>query len=86
MRGSARLANDLHDADDDATSAPPFSETMSQLVHVERYPALARLIASGAIDSPSDTDPARFEFGLARVLDGIEDLTPSSTRSVQRRG
>jgi AcrR family transcriptional regulator len=80
VRGSARLANDLHDADDDATSAPPFSETMSQLVHEERYPALARLIASGTIDSRADADPARFEFGLARVLDGIEALTPLGQR------
>jgi AcrR family transcriptional regulator len=85
VRGSARLANDLHDAGGDATSAPPFSETMSQLVHEERYPALARLIASGAIDSPSDADPARFEFGLARVLDGIEDLTPMGQRGSDAR-
>lgn len=75
VRGSARLANDLHDADDNA--APTFSEAMSQVVQEERYPALARLIASGAIDSRADTDPARFEFGLARVLDGIEKLTPT---------
>jgi AcrR family transcriptional regulator len=84
VRSSARLANDLQDAGGERGPAPPFSETMSQLVHEERYPALSRLIASRAIDSSSETDPAGFEFGLARVLDGIEDITPSATRTVQR--
>ena len=82
VRSSARLANDLEDAGGDAPPAPPFSETMSQLVDEELYPALSRLIASGA---GSDTDPAGFEFGLARVLDGIEDLTPRGQRGSDAR-
>ena len=37
------------------------------------FPALHRAIASGALDDDDDID-AEFDFGLERVLDGVEVL------------
>jgi AcrR family transcriptional regulator len=39
--------------------------------HAKRYPALTKAVADGAFD-PGGTDP--LEFGLARILDGVEAL------------
>ncbi|MGW2651118.1 TetR/AcrR family transcriptional regulator C-terminal domain-containing protein [Streptomyces sp. NPDC001393] len=39
--------------------------------HADRYPALTRAVAEGAFD-PDGTDP--LEFGLARILDGVDAL------------
>ncbi|MER6568902.1 TetR/AcrR family transcriptional regulator C-terminal domain-containing protein [Streptomyces sp. NPDC001093] len=39
--------------------------------HADRYPALTKAVAEGAFD-PDGTDP--LEFGLARILDGVEAL------------
>jgi hypothetical protein len=75
VRSSARLAEDLRASRGGGLSAPSFSEAMRELLPEERYPALARLVATGAIHGRPDTDPAAFEFGLARVLDGIELLS-----------
>ena len=37
------------------------------------FPSLHRAIASGALDDEDDLD-VEFEFGLARILDGIDAL------------
>ncbi|WP_030569061.1 TetR/AcrR family transcriptional regulator C-terminal domain-containing protein [Streptomyces aureocirculatus] len=42
----------------------------------DRYPALRRLLASGALGEPDDSPDAEFEFGLRCVLDGVEALLP----------
>lgn len=41
--------------------------------HLDRYPTLSRLYRDGAYDVPVDP----FEFGLARVLDGVAALLPA---------
>ncbi|MFD5797356.1 TetR/AcrR family transcriptional regulator [Streptomyces diastatochromogenes] len=40
--------------------------------HADRFPALTRAVAEGAFD-PAGTDP--LDFGLDRILDGVEALT-----------
>jgi AcrR family transcriptional regulator len=53
-----------------------YGRTLAQLIDPGRLPALAEAIASGVFDpSRGDTGAsAHFEFGLARVLDGIAAL------------
>jgi hypothetical protein len=50
-----------------------YGATLARLIDPETFPALARAIASGALD---DDDPpeAEFEFGLQRILDGVAAL------------
>lgn len=53
-----------------------YGRTLAKLVDAERFPALAELIAAGTFDSSGKDvkGSADFDFGLARVLDGIEML------------
>jgi hypothetical protein len=55
-----------------------YGRTLAKLVDEERFPALAELSAAGAFDPDPDPGPdgagtmPLFEFGLARILDGVE--------------
>jgi tetracycline repressor-like protein len=81
VRGEAQLAAGR------ARGAPPdrtsdrevlerYGRTMAQLIDPERLPALGEAIAAGVFDPSRDDTGAsdHFEFGLARVLDGIAAL------------
>ncbi|RCV50921.1 TetR/AcrR family transcriptional regulator [Marinitenerispora sediminis] len=48
----------------------------SLFAHLDRYPTLSRLYREGAYDTPPDP----FEFGLQRVLDGVEALVRYESR------
>ncbi|MEU4543987.1 TetR/AcrR family transcriptional regulator [Nonomuraea dietziae] len=48
--------------------------------HMDRYPTLSRIYEEGGYDAPLDP----FEFGLQRVLDGIEALIRDETRDESR--
>jgi AcrR family transcriptional regulator len=50
-----------------------YARILETVVTDERYPTLARAIAAGTF-MPSDPPHDEFEFGLERVLDGIEAL------------
>ncbi|MFW5418618.1 TetR/AcrR family transcriptional regulator C-terminal domain-containing protein [Nocardiopsis sp. CNT-189] len=52
----------------------------SLFAHMDRYPVLTRLYRNGAYDAPPDP----FEFGLQRVLDGVEMLVRSEGRDQTR--
>jgi AcrR family transcriptional regulator len=61
-------------------AAPPDPEMMgaygrllAKLTDPERFPALHAVIAAGVFDEPDEAD-YDFNFGLERVLDGIETL------------
>ena len=41
----------------------------------ERWPAVRRAVEAGIFDDAEDTRDADFQFGLERILDGIEALT-----------
>jgi AcrR family transcriptional regulator len=68
----ARLETELAPGvDDDALVA--YVTIMRTLVD-DRWPAVKRMVESGAFEDEEDTRDADFAFGLARVLDGIERL------------
>ncbi len=90
VRGSARAAVEarrvarasaLRDADWWATAWAAFADVAGDLA--QRYPALARVKAAGGFDGDDPDDAGylevearrTFEFGLQRILDGVEALT-----------
>lgn len=52
----------------------------SLFAHLDRYPTLSRLYREGAYDAPLDP----FEFGLQRVLNGVEALVAGEMRDENR--
>jgi AcrR family transcriptional regulator len=61
-----------------------YGRMLARLVDVERFPALGELIAAGVFDpgpigGNAGADPS-FEFGLARILDGVEPLVRRPAR------
>jgi AcrR family transcriptional regulator len=77
VRSEALLSADISAAQaSDATVQElraSYGRLLAKLTDAERFPALHRVIASGALEEPDDFD-AGFRFGLERVLDGIETL------------
>lgn len=51
-----------------------YARMMQRVLDDQRYPALARLAATGVFDEADDDPDADFEFGLQRILDGVEAL------------
>jgi hypothetical protein len=63
-----------------------YAGILEQVVTAERYPALAAVAAAGALGR-SDAAAEHFEYGLVRVLDGIEARAPAGrTRARGPRG
>ncbi|MEV4135395.1 TetR/AcrR family transcriptional regulator C-terminal domain-containing protein [Dactylosporangium sp. NPDC049742] len=51
-----------------------YGQLLGKLADPQRFPAIGRLLATGILDVPDETPDTDFEFGLARVLDGIQTL------------
>jgi AcrR family transcriptional regulator len=72
VRNAALLAEDIASAG--ATDVMPrYALLLARLTDAERFPALHRAIAGGGFDDEDDID-AEFDFGLERLLDGVEAL------------
>jgi AcrR family transcriptional regulator len=88
VRGEAQLTSaravvgQRKSAADDLEVMARYGRTLARLVDAERFPALAEVVAAGVFDpSAADAGPGPdFEFGLARVLDGIEALSAKRRR------
>ena len=48
-----------------------YAAALLRLIDAERFPALHALVTGGVFDGPETTD-ADFDFGLQRILDGVE--------------
>lgn len=68
----AAAAGGVAGATDDS-ARPRYGTVLSHLINPVDFPALHRAIASGALDDDDDID-AEFNFGLGRILDGIDAL------------
>ena len=54
--------------------ADNFGRVLETVTGDERYPALSALVAAGGFDARADDSQDTFEFGLERLLDGVEAL------------
>jgi hypothetical protein len=70
--------------------ADNFGRVLETVTGDERYPSLTALVAAGGFDARADGAEDTFEFGLERLLDGVEALVrarapaPRPSRSVRR--
>ncbi|APU15605.1 MULTISPECIES: TetR/AcrR family transcriptional regulator [Actinoalloteichus] len=76
VRGAAQVAADMRlGTPDEEVSDSPVSGPMLRLISSERFPTLSSVVASGTFEQPTDV----VEFGLNRVLDGIEAFIQTKT-------
>jgi AcrR family transcriptional regulator len=73
VRNEATLTADFAAAAGGQQVMPGYGRLLAHLTDEADFPALHRAIASGALDDADDIDH-EFDFGLERVLDGIEVL------------
>ena len=73
VRNDATLTADFAAASGGQQVMPGYGTLLAQLTDEADFPALHRAIASGALDDEDNIDH-EFDFGLERVLDGIEVL------------
>jgi AcrR family transcriptional regulator len=87
---SRGLLQSIADGNDAANTGGSFAEGMRMLVDPVRYPALAPMIAAGEFDPTPGVDPVDdleeiFDFGLARILDGLEVLIDLRAKPSRRK-
>jgi hypothetical protein len=51
-----------------------YGRMLARLIDGERFPALAEVSAAGVFGAGGGEPGADFDFGLARILDGVEAL------------
>jgi AcrR family transcriptional regulator len=77
VRNEALLRSDLENAAGAgstwAEGMASYGSVLARLVDAERFPALSAVIAAGVFERDDEPD-ADFDFGLERVLDGVEVL------------
>jgi AcrR family transcriptional regulator len=81
VRNQATLEADLASVDPDTPTMQGmagYGQVLSELIDVERLPAIAALVAEATLGRGGASHDD-FEFGLERILDGIEAL-------IERRG
>lgn len=89
VRGAAQVSVGLSQAER-RTGMPPdqwgpvYARLLERVVADGRFPRLADVVASGAFNEPDGELDGDFEFGLRRVLDGVEAFVEG--RSVQAHG
>ncbi|HEY6522814.1 MAG TPA: TetR/AcrR family transcriptional regulator, partial [Solirubrobacteraceae bacterium] len=79
VRNEATLTADFAAAAAGELVMPGYGQMLRRLIDPEQLPALYRAIESGSLDDADDPD-AEFEFGLARILDGVDVLIAAPRR------
>jgi AcrR family transcriptional regulator len=74
VRNEATLTADIAAGLNAATPSHSYGEILSELTDPAHFPAVHRAIASGTFDDDPDDFDAGFDYGLERILDGIEAL------------
>jgi AcrR family transcriptional regulator len=73
VRNESTLMADLMAGAASEQVMPQYGTTLAAVLPEGRFPAIRRAIASGAFNDDDDID-AEFDFGLSRILDGVEAL------------
>lgn len=76
VRNDVTLALDFAESSGGQSQMPGYGQLLARLTTAEELPSLHRAIQSGSLDDPDDPD-AEFNFGMARILDGIAALMAS---------
>jgi AcrR family transcriptional regulator len=81
VRNDATLGADLYAAFEAAATDPDavmldYGRTLRKLLDADRFPALTKVLDAGVFDQADHPD-TEFNFGLERVLDGIDALVRS---------
>jgi AcrR family transcriptional regulator len=84
VRNEATLTADIAAASGGADVMPGYGAMVARLTDPEHFPALHRAVASGALDDDDDID-VEFDFGLERILDGIDVLIRRERKARRRR-
>ncbi|MQA80306.1 MAG: TetR family transcriptional regulator [Streptosporangiales bacterium] len=76
VRGAAQIASGISNAASargvaDEDMAPSYGHALAKVVDGERFPRLAEVLTEGVFEMPEEQPDEDFEFGLARMLDGI---------------
>jgi AcrR family transcriptional regulator len=81
VRNEATLSTDIAAAREAVTPSHTYGAILSQLTDPAHFPAVHRAIASGTFDDDDADDfDAVFDYGLERILDGINALIHSKRR------
>lgn len=75
-RGTATLARDLHDSNAPPVQSAAVAEFLQPLLRDRGFPHVAAIMAIGDYED-DDLDDTDIEFGLGRILDGIDVLVAS---------
>jgi hypothetical protein len=71
------------------TGTPQWAEDFGRVIEriggEARFSALASIAAGGGFDKPADGSETAFEFGLQRILDGIDTFVRSGSARPRRR-
>jgi hypothetical protein len=78
------LLQDFAEASGGEMVMPGYGQMLGRLIDADAMPALHRAIESGSLDDPDDPD-AEFQFGMARILEGIEALMASKDENRRAR-
>jgi AcrR family transcriptional regulator len=85
VRNAAQLRRDILSEYRRAGSSPAevggrYQELLEQLVTEARFPALHDALHAGLLTDGTEDDDLEFEFGLQRILDGVDALVTSRRR------
>jgi AcrR family transcriptional regulator len=78
VRNEATLTADLRAGSGGQPVMPKYGDLLQALLPEGEFPALRRAVASGALSDDDDID-IEFDFGLARILDGIAVLIEATS-------
>ena len=73
VRSEVTLAADIAAASAGAPAGFGYGALLAMLTDAARFPALHQAMAAGAFDEDDDPD-GYFDYGLARIIDGVERL------------
>lgn len=74
VRNDATLTADIAAGRQAEPPSLTYGAILSRLADPTRFPAVHRVIASGSFDDDDEDFDADFEYGLGRILDGVDAL------------
>lgn len=85
VRNDATLSSDIAAARQATPPSQTYGTILAQLVDPTRFPAVCRAIASGTFDDDDANDlDTDFDYGLQRILDGVNALIRHKRRQARR--